>query len=809
MNRSSRRRSKGEYISLLTDQTTLKVMCMLRAEPMYPRRIAQLIGVKETHVSERLRRLERAGLVMGRWARVATREGYKNVKQYSLKSERLLIEFSPRGVEVVAPGMGRERQGVEMPVYAYEAPKIATFVGREMELEFLRRTSGIRVVWGMAGIGKTALVAKFASELNGVPVFWHEMSRVDSLSYLVTKVAVFLSMTGRRRLLELVNRGAGGRELVETLINELKESGALVVLDDFHRCMDNGIVELVQRMARRGIGCVIISRQRVPVQGASELMVEGLPRGDAEKLMRAIGREPSPEVIDLAHGHPLLMMINARGEAEKYIREALLESVSGEDLSMLVQLSVFRERVPLDAIRAVTGSRAGEAIRFVMDMERLGIVSEVNGEFEIHPLIRDALRSLMGSPGELHSLAGEYYYRRGRPKDMLEALYHFALGGKVERAIEVLKKHAVLIDGGYGEVLIRTVDALPRPESQALEAWLLLAKGRAMRNLSVGMGAAGEALSRAVELAEEAGDRTAEALALNELGIIRKELGDVDGAMKLYRRAKRIRGLSPSVTSRTIYNIAEAELEVGDLRNALKHIEKSVKMSLEGHDMRGYCVSRLNRGYIMFLLGELEEALDDMRDLEVKLKRLGLSSLLGYVYIDMAYIEAAVSGDLDRVIGLLGAAEDSYAASGFRTMQAFAASEKVTVKAIAGRVQEAEDDLRRLEELKAGVEDTDVLGYAELARAVMLMAKGDLEGAGALLKQCMTCIIKDWASSIRARAWMGILECMKGDHDKAVRIMDGIRAELEGHGCRALADRIGGLEMMHGGCLKAAVALLI
>jgi ATP/maltotriose-dependent transcriptional regulator MalT len=59
----------------------------------------------------------------------------------------------------------------------------------------------------MPGIGKTTLVSQFAmSTMAEMPVFWHQLSQVDSFQYFVTKVAVFLNTLGDRELLNLIDR---------------------------------------------------------------------------------------------------------------------------------------------------------------------------------------------------------------------------------------------------------------------------------------------------------------------------------------------------------------------------------------------------------------------------------------------------------------------------------------------------------------------------------------------------------------------------------------------------------------------------
>ncbi len=766
---------------------------MLKAEPSYPRRLSQLIGIKESHISVKLKKLERAGFVGSKWVKIITREGYKNVKQYYFKSDKLVITFSPEGVEVKAIGAEYEKLDITIPSYKSEIPKITSFVGRNTELDFLKNTAGVKVLWGIAGIGKTTLAAKFISELEHVPVFWHEIKQVDSLSYLITKLAIFFSLQGRKTLLNLVNRGVRDRRaLMDTAIGEMRISNAIFVLDDFHRCMDGGISELLQGMARHGVNSIVISRQRVPLQGSKDLKVEGLSNEESAELMKTQGKEPSQDVIARAQGHPLLISLamQTSSKTNSYVRDAILENLDEAELSMLVPISVFRGRISLQAVQAVTNqAKIGAVIKFIMSMERLGVIAESENEFELHPLVRDAVYGILQYPGELHVLAGNFYYKRGNSGDKLEALFHFIMGKDYEMAIEVLSQYASFIDEGYGEVLVNVIGHLPAINSSRLAAWLLLAEGSARRLLSMGMDASRELLGEAVKSADESGDKRAKALALNGLGIIYKELGEVEMARKYYLEAKKIKGLHSLVVSRTLYNIAEAELEIGNLKSAMHGMEKSMNIDIKYHDLRGYYVSRLNIDYIRFLLGQFETAINDLTDVAEKLEKLGLKSLLGYCYLHMAYTIIGMDGSLSEALNFLNLALDQYALSGFRYMQVYTLAEAIIIKAKIKNIKDAEADVKKLEGMVDGIEDKDVLGNVELARAVLLMASGKLLEAEIHLNNSSKLFSRDWVSGMRVKAWGGLLESLKGDKDASKQILVGVQNQLAEKGCNAMADR--------------------
>ena len=781
-------------LSLLTDKVNIALLCMLKAGPSYPRRLSQLIGINESHVSERLKRLKKAGFIDAEWARIDTADGFKNVKQYSLKNDRIVISFTPNGIEVKTSEAQHDIVDIVTSYYKSEIPRTSSFVGRKAELEFLQKTPGIKVVWGIPGIGKTSLVSKYASQLD-IPVFWHDVKQVDSLTYVLTKLAIFLNMQERNGLFELIKRGLKDRRvLLDTAVSEMSESGAFFVFDDFQRCMDRGIDELIRSMAERGINGVVITRRRLPLPGSTDLNVKGLSYEESTYLMEALGHKPLQEIIDRTHGHPLLISLACKSRepaADDYIRDAIFEGLSDGDLSILLPISVYRGMITLSAVQAVTEHcSAGNIINFIMSMEKMGVVTSSGNEFELNPLVRDAAYGKLQNAEEIHKRAGYFYYRKGSSRDKLESLYHFVLGGEYEMAIEVLSDFASFVDEGYGEVLVGIIDNLPATNNARLVAWLLLAEGSAMRQLSMGMEMAKQKLMESIKSAEEAMDWRAKALAMNNLGIIYRELGKIKQAKEVYREAMKVKGLDQSTLSRITYNLAEAELEEGELSGALRGMRKSMKMDLEHHDMRGYFVSRLNIDYIRFLLGQFDGLLDDLNDAAEKLKRLGLKSLLGYCYLHMAYTVLGMDGSPDEALYYLNLALELYALSGFRYMQAYTLAEIIINKAKMGRIDDALSDMSEVEKIIDGIEDMDVLGNVELARSVLLMALGDFPNSEAHLKRSMSLLSRDWVSSVRVKAWMGVLYGLSGD-DGAQGLLSEVQNQLERNGCNALAHRLG------------------
>ncbi|MGC8661697.1 MAG: tetratricopeptide repeat protein [Nitrososphaeria archaeon] len=421
-------------------------------------------------------------------------------------------------------------------------------------------------------------------------------------------------------------------------------------------------------------------------------------------------------------------------------------------------------------------------------MEKIGVIATSGNEFELHPLVRDVAYSQLQNAEEMHKRAGMFYYRKGSSGDKLESLYHFIMGGEDEMAIEVLSNFASFVDEGYGDVLISMLDRLPATNNARLAAWLLLAEGSTMRLLSMGMETAKEKLVESIKSAEEAMDGRARALAMNNLGIIYRELGEIKRAKEMYREAMRVKGLDPLVISRITYNLAEADLEEGELSSALRGMKKSMKIDLKYHEMRGYYVSRLNIDYVRFLLGQFDGLLEDLMDVAEKLKKLGLKSLLGYCYLHMAYTVIGMYSSPEEALEYLNLALEQYALSGFKYMQVYTLAEMIIIKAKMKKIDDATSDMREVEKILGTIEDRDVLGSVELARAVMLMASGNFSESEVHLNRSLELLSRDWVSSIRVNAWRSVLYGLSRDN-RAQGLLTEVQKQLEQNGCNVLAER--------------------
>lgn len=147
-------RGSRDLLKVLANGTNREILTLLRAEPTYPRRLAELVGITEGEAQKRLRLLEELGVVKGQWVHVG-----KNVKRYTLEAKALRIEVGPDGLALHLEGEGVARGPVKLAPSQEAVPSADHVVGRDAELAALGQvlgTKGAVAVLGIAGTGRAA-----------------------------------------------------------------------------------------------------------------------------------------------------------------------------------------------------------------------------------------------------------------------------------------------------------------------------------------------------------------------------------------------------------------------------------------------------------------------------------------------------------------------------------------------------------------------------------------------------------------------------------------------------------------------------
>lgn len=530
-----------EILKLLGNRVNARIITLLRRHPLSPRDLSKYLGKKEGDVVRRLKAMEKCGLVTGSWG---TRLGH-NVKLYSLVSNSVSVELKQGGLQVV---LGKGKKVV--PATGYEPSEVlekqptgdVLIVGRDAELRLVRESgkANFFFITGIAGIGKTSFARKYVRDAaSKEKTFWHTFKEIDTFSYLMGRLSLFLSQHGSDELLHLLDaRGAQDESHnLEILVKSLNRlEGCAIVFDDYHKVRDEKILTLLKFLQAKLLSTnktLVLSRSKAPFfldnVESREIVLEGLTAADSEKMIANLGMDMGESELQTIWkrfgGHPMALalfcMLKKENEESRpprnlsldnlfsYFKKEILEVLSPDELAILMSLSVFRAPVK---IQAVGGRRRN--LNYVLHMlEKKMLVSKTDAqEIFLHDLLRDALYSMLSYPEEAHVSAARYYLLEGTPQNTVEATYHLVKAGERQRvfsiiAEEVQEERYRMLEGGYAGPLLQVLAQISTSGlDKKLLVYLLSIEGKAYAMMEKRQESKGR-LEQALQLAEKLGDR--------------------------------------------------------------------------------------------------------------------------------------------------------------------------------------------------------------------------------------------------------------------------------------------------------------
>jgi ATP/maltotriose-dependent transcriptional regulator MalT len=480
---------------------------MLASKEFSPRELARELGRDETDVSRRLRRLERAGLVVGEWRRVAGR----NVRVYRLAGGRLCLRVTSSGVTLdTSAGVEPEALAKKVTTTLSPPKPPPAFTGRARELRMLSGiNSGLGVVVGLPGIGKTSLLAKFASEEDR-PTAWYTFTGLEDLRILAWKLSLYLSLLGDKRLFEVVESGGFDVGLLsKTLAESMDKYGMILVLDDYHRVTDKMISLLVSETAQKLKSAVIViaSRRRptgllASVPGSTMLSLSGLSTAEAREALSKMGVEVDPKsfsaLYTITRGHPLLLRMFAELAAKNGVKDAvrllqrqrldriwrsIIETLPPCEAEVLDILAELGQPAPAGLVKELcTCHSPGIALYRLVDS---GFVDETSRGYTARELVL-RLKPRRPPRRDLLVRAGDWFLSHGAPEDFVAALGFYTRAGNEKRIVKLIRRRMesigiemTVVSEAYGRKLL---EALERAKKPYTRAYILSELARTMRD---------------------------------------------------------------------------------------------------------------------------------------------------------------------------------------------------------------------------------------------------------------------------------------------------------------------------------------
>ena len=256
------------------------------------------------------------------------------IKQIPLPSNSVLPTTPP-----VPKIMLSEEERTSPHIDWGEAPNVNDFYGRSNELTqleqwIIKQNCRLVAVFGISGIGKTALVAKLVEKIQNYfeYVIWRSLDNAPSIDDILVDLLQFLSNVEENTLPTTVYKK------ILRLIDYLKQHRCLIILDQVEGIVRNGQASEIYRESDKSYGnllqrigqgrhnsCLVLTsqetlreiKQLATKKGAvREFQLKGLSTEEAKKLLEdydfsstTVGQE---QLINNYRGHPLALKMAAR-----------------------------------------------------------------------------------------------------------------------------------------------------------------------------------------------------------------------------------------------------------------------------------------------------------------------------------------------------------------------------------------------------------------------------------------------------------------------------------------------------------------
>jgi tetratricopeptide (TPR) repeat protein len=380
--------------------------------------------------------------------------------------------------------------------YSDKKPAIRTFFGREEEMEKLQglltsQTLRAVMIYGIPGIGKTTLLAKFTQDIRDrVNVFWFKVHEWVDYKGVLKPLSEFLSQIGKKNLeyyLTQTDNPVLG-EVCHIIETDMRGSNSLMIFDDIHKA-DKGVKELLGAMltTMEGIpGTWMIGSARemqsfydrgaVHRGSVLEMQMEGLDRDSSFRMMRtrSLPETDLESLFSITNGHPLFLELIedpklALGKnIRMFIEQEVFSRLDVSEKRIMGIAAIFRYPVMIDAFFSMEEEIQNESRGMAVELESAdyaisyetvdsliskSILHESVGRMiGMHDLMREFVYSRL-TPRQrniYHKAAARFYLQDKSAPSSVEALYHCLNAKEYPTAIDIAAGNGRnIINRGY------------------------------------------------------------------------------------------------------------------------------------------------------------------------------------------------------------------------------------------------------------------------------------------------------------------------------------------------------------------------
>ncbi|MEM3396881.1 MAG: tetratricopeptide repeat protein [Thermoplasmata archaeon] len=627
--------------------------------------IAEAVYAPRAHVSAVLKEMREAGVVYSKLAHVSRGLRRKNVYFLTEKGKEsakpLIAKIKAEMPEAVDDLQTLMQRIAGKSERVLEKRTIELF-GRDLEIkkvnEFLATGNGrILVIYGLPGIGKTHLLL-YIAQLHALPYIDFPQP-VSSLSEFYTTLANGLAKKGRFRLKKNLQRNGYSPEVRALAIEEM--NGLTVCMDNIQNLWT--MQEELRNFLAENVKLIVATRERpsfyterdVASGQMVEIQLPALDESASVLLLAKEGvneREQRSEIYAKAGGHPLMMLLLAKGGTVanwKYLFDEVFSKLSASEKHVLQVLALAGE-VPL------LWEQLG--IAEVMGLERKGLVYWVENSCYVHPLLRDFVVGAMGAQ-ERQALGKEIWELVGK----LSEAPALKVGMRVlvetenyEVLAAFLAEHFSEIIGmfetGFLETVVEKLRKLERGEIECMRAELAVRKGEWMHAIEILSGIKeklpkfwemeksyilaraynlGMDFARAIEVADKGYRRFQHPKFLLVKGRAYAGMGELDKAMEVFLDALAA-GAEQGIALAELGNLL---MDKGDYEQAVGYFERAIEATPDGGIKNKI---RINLAISEVNLGKREKAAALLHNVLKETEDTGELINYGFAAVNLAHV---------------------------------------------------------------------------------------------------------------------------------------------------------------------------
>lgn len=561
----------------------------------------------------------------------------------------------------------------------YDTPKMfinmpimeKSFVGRQEELRLLQKlfqTDQRRaaIIYGLGGIGKTALASRLAVRMNKQfeGIFGMRFNAATRSEDVLEEINNFLLLAGINNLNQIIHEQIHIKVKAQILINILIQHRYLLIFDNLEDCLDEerrqianpGLKEFVQHLLEnifKNTKIILTTRYNFdPLDGKLVGAIEPMPLPSLSfpqavwlmnryrqledlstnrklQIYRAIGGHPW--IIDQFASHAaaetvdslMLDMAFLRDEAKAFtLLEKTYSKLDQDAKRLLLWSSIYDEAVPVEALSWIVGNekmprrQIGEPLKKLIDW---GLVAEQQTHGKTLYLMHTLAKDLSKHECQMERLdrktvllrAAQYYENQvaitGNLWDLLYARRYYFQAEQWEIASDMAENSVEHLVGlGYIE---KAIDLL----NQSIKTTSGTRKAAAKGNLAIiyyhlrELKTALRLYEEVKDISEKEGQKENVAIVLHMMGLIKQDQGDYDEAIRLYQQSMKI---DEHMKMFALYQIGVIYQIKGNYNEAIKFNQQSLKISNERGNEEGIAKALAQMANINLEKGNNKEAFE-------------------------------------------------------------------------------------------------------------------------------------------------------------------------------------------------------